>query len=765
MTNHQDQNRHSGALQGLLRMFRFDNPASLVAPPEEEMNGDVDEPPDGIPTLERSHTLNHLGEYQYAKAVMPRFDRKESLLTRALVHSPDLIAQTSPTSLVSRGQASFSTQSTASTAELTSDGGMTSPARTASPSPPLPPARLPTLNGLEKPEKPSKILIAPSSNDQLPPTADVQESRVEANLGRKRCVMFACGRKSPPPPAPKLEEAPQDPPKRKSRLTFACPMKAAKEAQSLSSEVLKPKDENADPNKLPTSPPISRTSTISSLALSHSKDLPKTSGVESGNTSPSHTFHEFGSSHDDDDWVREPTEHMQKLTLTDCMKKEMAIRKIGEEAEEEAEEDDAENDGVDDDDGDNEDDFAPSDGSTTDGNESDDEGGFAESDDESDDGSEYQFWAPSTTTAATSVEHLEEVRPHAFRRKSNSSIESTAEESGFHRQISPSKLHKRHRPIKAPKIRPSTPDLPDSTDFVCGTLDEDRPLEAAYKSCMEQKKRAKQVVLPQDIDPSFPTTDPEDADDNEEQSDSDVDDIGEVAWMGGHMEDVEDGTDRGRLKSTAALKRSPAHSPKRMRSPPPPRRFHSPPPGKRILSPAPTKRLRSPPRKLFSQSPQHYRSPPAPLKLHSPPATRRASPEGTPAGHVPIGITINRLAQRPSMTRTASLPHTPNPYFFRNHQPNGHQSIGVVGESEDEGSGREMHIRGAVDIVIGLEKKRQKRKEKFWRQHCRKAAKEHAERKTLRGKGAERMKELGLECAERTRGYGVGQQAQHVLSL
>jgi hypothetical protein len=65
---------------------------------------------------------------------------------------------------------------------------------------------------------------------------------------------------------------------------------------------------------------------------------------------------------------------------------------------------------------------------------------------------------------------------------------------------------------------------------------------------------------------------------------------------------------------------------------------------------------------------------------------------------------------------------------------------------------------------MGLEKKRQKRKEKFWRQHCRKAAKEYAEKKPVKGRGAERMKELGLECAERNRGYGIGPQ-QLVISL
>ena len=66
-------------------------------------------------------------------------------------------------------------------------------------------------------------------------------------------------------------------------------------------------------------------------------------------------------------------------------------------------------------------------------------------------------------------------------------------------------------------MRPGTPELPDSTDFVCGTLDEDRPLEAAYISCREQKKREKHVPIPQDIDPSFPTSDLEDNDDDQDE--------------------------------------------------------------------------------------------------------------------------------------------------------------------------------------------------------------------------------------------------------
>jgi hypothetical protein len=75
----------------------------------------------------------------------------------------------------------------------------------------------------------------------------------------------------------------------------------------------------------------------------------------------------------------------------------------------------------------------------------------------------------------------------------------------------------------------------------------------------------------------------------------------------------------------------------------------------------------------------------------------------------------------------------------------------------------QQHLcRGPIDIVQGLEHKRARRKEKFWRLHCRKTANQ----KPLRigkGKGAERMRDVGLEMVERTRGYG--QRVPLVLSV
>jgi len=311
-------------------------------------------------------------------------------------------------------------------------------------------------------------------------------------------------------------------------------------------------------------------------------------------------------------------------------------------------------------------------------------------------------------------------------------------------------------------MRPGTPELPDSTDFVCGTLDEDRPLEAAYISCREQKKREKHIPIPQDIDPSFPTTDP---DDNEEISDEeDVDESqhssGGPRWLKDQFAGFEE-DDRGRRKSPMLS------TPVKTSTPPVRIAFATRPDhrrGNNRRSPPPKHmNARSPPpsRKLFGHSPTRLRSPPPPARLRSP----RGSPTNVV---IPSRFGMRGLAQRPNMERTASLPDTPNP-FFRNFNI-GSPSIsniasGAVTPAVEEPPRPDMHVRGPVDIVIGLEKKRQKRKEKYWRQHCRKAARGQAERKTAPGRGAERMKELGLECAERTKGYGVGQQTQLVISL
>ncbi|GKT47877.1 uncharacterized protein ColSpa_08058 [Colletotrichum spaethianum] len=273
------------------------------------------------------------------------------------------------------------------------------------------------------------------------------------------------------------------------------------------------------------------------------------------------------------------------------------------------------------------------------------------------------------------------------------------------------------------KIRPGTPELPDSTDFVCGTLDEDRPMEDAYMSCLAARRREKLQLIPQDIDPSFPASDPEDEGEEEiynpvhHSSDDEM-------FFHGKMDDLHHANDRSRRR-----KKTEHTSPKR---------FHSPPPLKRRASPAPKARGRSPRRLFDGPSPRRLRSP-APQMLRSPPASPRN-------GHG--AIAFKTLASRPGLTVTKSLPRPPSMFP---HMAKGRR---VKAPAND------VHIRGAIDIVKGLERKRQRRKEKFYQKYCNRARKGQVpERKPQRGLGCERMRELGLLMA------GKIDQGNYVLSV
>ncbi|OAP63467.1 hypothetical protein AYL99_02694 [Fonsecaea erecta] len=740
-------------------MFNLSN-APTVPLGDDELSADADEPPDDqISPLTATATREAL----YHRSNAPPNPRRESLLTRAIMaeskHGDDTHR------LADRGLSTTSSHSTASmpsTAELTSDGD-TSQSRSVTPSPPPPSGRFAPLLDLKK-NGPQVVIAAPITKDE-------REAAVEKTLGRKRCIMFACGgtdseksndnvtlRKQKP--AVEQPEAP----KRKCALTFACPSRTSAIETKGSPAKLRAESKIT---RRPSPAPFPRKSTSESVDVSgHSAGTARMASPEKTRPnppSPKATFHEFAASQDETDaWVDKPDVHKERITFDDCMKKENRIRQIGREAEEEAEEEEREQEELgnasEDEYNDNEDDFAPSDDGSDDGNESDDEGGFASSDEESDGGSEYRFWAPSNTVVPTGSEHINISHFSARRQSEASSVESLTRSSTppLHSMMKQAG-RRRNIGVKVSKMRPGTPELPDSTDFVCGTLDEDRPLEAAYISCREQKKREKHIPIPQDIDPSFPTTDPEDNEENsdeEELADSQHSSDG-PRWLKDGFADFDE-EHQGRRKPSFTMPI--AHSP----SPPRAafggrvgRTTHRSPPPRHAVARSP------PPRKLFGHSPTRLRSPFPSAKLRSP----RGSPTYSA---IPTRINPRGLAQRPTMERTASLPDTPNPFFKNFHI--GSPSIsniasGAVTPAIEEPPRPDMHVRGPVDIVAGLEKKRQKRKEKYWRQHCRKAAKEQAERKPIPGRGAERMKELGLECAERTKGYGIGQQTQLVLSL
>lgn len=732
---------------------------------DDDLAAEVDEPPDTqIQFVKKWTSSSHNSNTGSSFSMSPQHvhNRTESLLTQALLTSPEMTPL-----------------SDAEAPVLTSDGGMTSPARTSTPSPPLPYINHMHLGTLVSDTKNEK---AQDTSVQIPHTANVgksQETKVEEGLGRKRCISFACGGQAAAQKKVDLPVQAQDtstlksaePLKRPCILRFACPMKPVRNESSKAESVENiPSSKDKDPvpithaaiESLPGPKLREHRDYISPIKNSPPKDTfvrPSARGFNRVDFQKSEAtrFNEFAGTLVDDDWTNEQTAYRQKITVNDTLRKENAIRQLAYEAEEETLEEEAEeafdngNSQSDQDDDDR--DGEELDEASDDGNETDDEEGFAESDDESDVGSEYRFWTPGLTTAATSTEQLEHIRPAAHRVASESSIESIVD----NRKDS---ARRRKEPLthRRSKMRPGTPELPDTTEFVIGTLDEDRPLEDAYKSCLEERRRLKHHLIPQDIDPSFPTSEPDD-DDKEDQEEDEDDDAAtqlddEPEWVTGRLESSEEENLAVRIKSSSWTRatKSPMASPKRYHSPPPPFKRK-------------TANRSPPPRNLFGQSIRHLRSPhPAHRKPNSPPSSRRPSPTGSPSTK-PHGISMPHLAQRPNLTHTTSLPRTPNPFWNQHRRARFHGAeTPSTGTSPTTMGQRrsDSHTRGPIDIVQGLETKRQRRKEKFWRQHCRDTSKTK-ERRCQPGKGAVRMKELGEMMKDRCKGYG--QKAQLVLSV
>ncbi|KXL47330.1 hypothetical protein M433DRAFT_142527 [Acidomyces richmondensis BFW] len=783
----------------------------------EELHTELDEPPDEASRRGPLAWSPPKFDPTQTKAIPPQnTHRRESLLTRQLHSEPeqsDDDAQPRPPPRAMSTQSTWSNQSTTSTAELTSDDGRSVPSPAISP--PLPPTHIQHAVAMHEKGVDRKIQIIEPDGSAAPEQERSAEKAVEATLGRKRCIMFACRGKdeqTPKGPLPSQEpektSTPTSPPKRKCTITFACPTRAGSDAKPAemrhpkrhaspppptrkASGGLRPEVKShrgSDSTVTHASPKNDRkglnvTAIASIPTPSPPAKISRTSTNDSDDSArEAFRFHEFASSEDEpEEWVQESTCHRKRLTISDTLEKENVIRKACEEVEEEAvEEDEADEEAAEaeliDEDGDDEDEavFGPhgEDESDSDaGFHSDDEEGFAASDSDGE-GSDYEWWKPGGSTAATSVEHLDRMIISA---KPETAILGSSLGSISSGHMSPhSSHHTRHpgarmaRPRGIPINRPEESELPDSTDFVCGTLDEDRPLEQAYINRMKQIAAAKHKVRPQDIDPSFPTSDPEMDEEDEEDLD-DHEDSDDERFVHGDMDDFDTGESTWRQRSTGRPRtRSNLH-----RSPPPPARYHSPPPTKRVLkhhsppppakrgtarSPAPAARYHSPPppRKLFGHSPIR-RSSPAPVNMTSPPNTRRPSPSRGAS----FASQSHGLAERPQLTHTASLPRG-GPTFLlsalgRNNRFDDDEESDTVGAANTDVIPKR---RGAIDIVKGLEKKRQRRKEKMWQKMCAKAAaKGEKTYKVKPGKGAERMREVGLELQKY---HG---KAEHILSL
>ena len=742
---------------------------------EEEHVAEVDEPPE-------HHLLPEQVPY-YKVLPSPAFSMsKTSLLTQSLLSGSDMTSG-----------------SEAEVPPVTSDGGLTSPARTTTPSPPASSQHRPSQRIKDVDEttaKPEQSTASQGETNATPKQGS--EKNLESGLARRRCITFACGgqKKVEPKEAQKVAQSPgpinPSSTKRPCLLKFVCPFKPSKHE--------KPNNEAKQRSPTPA-PALSRRESAPEIVKSSKKATtdattdatsddrleaevphprPASSQLhlksKSLKDSEAARFHEFGIDlKAQDDWLTKQVCQSKKMTVNDTLRKENALRQIAQEVEEEADdEQNAEKDlnqDCDDEDGGEEDDLELQE--SDDGNESDDEGGFGDSDGESD------YWSPAgtigATTAATSTDHLDHFRHTAVRLGSNSSVESMIKVRG-RPSIGESRSRERRGRRRSPRerFRPGTPDLPDSTDFVCGTFDEDRPLEKAFKSCIEDRQRSKKPALPQDVDPTFPTSDSDMDEEDEFDDDDDVanNDSADDHWNGPLAMSDEDASIKQNL--TAKPSKSPVPSPKRPRSPAPVKRtmvHRSPPPLRSNVhrSPPPLKRTashRSPVRtkakithtarpapRLFGKSPEQMWSPTKFRRhLHSPPSTRLTSPHASPARRASL-FEPNTLAHRPHLTHTASMPRTPNPFWLRHG--------GILNDSSDTVSGAigsrskhrkqsDLHDRGPIDIVQGLEAKRQRRREKYWKQHCR----NFKDRRQHPGQGAERMKEVGLLSSERYKGYG-----------
>ncbi len=62
---------------------------------------------------------------------------------------------------------------------------------------------------------------------------------------------------------------------------------------------------------------------------------------------------------------------------------------------------------------------------------------------------------------------------------------------------------------------PSESDLPDTTDFAAGTLEEDQPACVAFDTAVKDRERARRITTPQDIDPTFPDSGSDDNSDGD----------------------------------------------------------------------------------------------------------------------------------------------------------------------------------------------------------------------------------------------------------
>ncbi|KAK6537883.1 hypothetical protein TWF694_010781 [Orbilia ellipsospora] len=634
---------------------------------DEEVPAESDEPSDNCKRsllssrLQRQEDQNNMYKKQTIQPA--RSHKGDSLLTRAIISdSEPLSNEPSICSRVAfrlpkRGMSTTSTSSMPSTADLTSDASDSPSSALSSPSPRVGPVFVLPL--IAPGAKKDTVVINDHSDEELHKTVQADPNPVFEALGRKRCITFACpnpvSRQSFKPAAvvvPKLE---QPTPIRRTTLKFACDVKDVCKAPK------KPQSPPPPAHKLHRSPVAEanghhRRDSAATVVDERKGAIPcKSSHLMSSISSAASIprFYEFASSVDEsvESWMNAP-QFPSRLIKVDCLlEKERQIRRLSEEVDDEValEEDEEQADDVDDyNDDEEEDDGYKEDEEDEEyemWSDSDEDNGSEDDDEEALGSDEEDDYVP--VKSGTIIPDRQADRPTCCRNTSDSSLAS------IHHSRKPGlcSFQREHR-TTVRSIRPRTPVLPDSTDFVPGTFDEDKVMEDYYLSCMEEKKSMNKVLRPQDIDPSFPVEDNDDDDEEEE-------------------EERRPSRRRGSNAAPSSHSRSPRGSPAPMH------RHRSPPPmarrGSRGMSPG----------------------------KRRPSFTSKSPPPQGRTGRLRFDFNT-----RASLARSTSLPR--NGVCNRRKQ-----CLGVTSTSPKPSKAITFR-RGALDIVKGLEKKRMRRREHFY---------------------------------------------------
>ena len=672
------------------QILQSSNAATLLSTPEEDIAGETDEPPDSRST-------------KYSKVTVRRAAPQSSLLTQAL-SSPEMAP-------IDRGRSresiSFWSLSGASTAELTSDGGLSSPSH--SPSTPPPPNMLRSFG---------RIMFQKGSVSQQPlqfpgSVHVVGEDDALDGLARRRCIRFACHAEAPSRRGSSDDISDHNKPTEQAHktsttirfaTTFQAPQKSRKRIAHTPSPTMLCMPSKLTPEPTPT-PRASNSAT---------------------------RFHEFASSCDEtESWMVQVPDKTRLLRVDGVLEKENDIRKLSEEVEAEAkqEEEEAELEQLDEDEEDDEGSDDEFDSWEEDEEEDEDEEDEDEDDDDNEDVGDEEYLSGNESDNEEGFASDSD--------DSDSSFFNYPRRSGYPLPLlhKPMDGHKMTFPtftsFNLPNItqqHPSTIELPDSTDFVCGTFDEDKALEDAYASALNEQKRAKHGITPQDIDPSFPTSES----DSEEEYYVKSPGTPEHAWIRGGMSFSEEETHKARkLHSILTKDKAFPEGKIRFNSPVPHRRAHSPAPKRRMLSPPPVQKgSRVTPPVSRRNSNEHSPRPTILRRgsraLSPPPPTRNVSHLHFARGHI---------------ERTKSLPKTVKLSL---------KSFAInMEDAPQDATPFVIRPRGAIDIVKGLEKKRERRRNKLARQRG---------SFTRKGEGVEKMRELGLML-------GKGKQAQWMISV